>query len=66
MYAIVVTAALGQVPPPLIKVGGRLIMPVGPANTTQHLTVVEKIGLGNTTSRAVGLVRFVPFTRSQN
>jgi protein-L-isoaspartate(D-aspartate) O-methyltransferase len=67
--AIVVTAALGQVPPPLIeqlKVGGRLVMPVGPAYTTQHLTVVEKIGLGNTTTRAVGLVRFVPFTRSQN
>ncbi len=43
--AIIVTAALGQVPPPLIaqlKVGGRLVMPVGPAYTTQHLTVVEK------------------------
>jgi len=46
--AIVVTAALGQVPPPLIeqlKVGGRLVMPVGPAYTTQHLTVVEKPAL---------------------
>jgi protein-L-isoaspartate(D-aspartate) O-methyltransferase len=67
--AIVVTAALGQVPPPLIeqlKVGGRLVMPVGPAYTTQHLTVVKKIGPGNTATRAVGLVRFVPFTRSQN
>jgi protein-L-isoaspartate(D-aspartate) O-methyltransferase len=67
--AIVVTAALGQVPPPLIeqlKVGGRLVMPVGPAYTAQHLTVVEKTGPGNTTTRAVGLVRFVPFTRSQN
>jgi protein-L-isoaspartate(D-aspartate) O-methyltransferase len=66
--AIVVTAALGQVPPPLIeqlKVGGRLAMPVGAAYTTQHLTVVEKIGPGKTTTRAVGLVRFVPFTRSQ-
>jgi protein-L-isoaspartate(D-aspartate) O-methyltransferase len=43
--AIVVTAALGEPPPPLIeqlKVGGRLVMPVGPAYTTQHLTVVEK------------------------
>lgn len=67
--AIVVTAALGQIPPPLIeqlKVGGRLVMPVGPANTTQHLTVVEKIAPDKTTTRAVALVRFVPFTRSQN
>jgi protein-L-isoaspartate(D-aspartate) O-methyltransferase len=67
--AIVVTAALGQVPPPLIeqlKVGGRLVMPVGPAYTTQHLTVVEKIAPGKTTTRAVTLVRFVPFTRSQD
>jgi hypothetical protein len=56
-------------PPPLIeqlKVGGRLVMPVGPAYTTQHLTVVEKIASDKTTTRAVALVRFVPFTRSQN
>jgi protein-L-isoaspartate(D-aspartate) O-methyltransferase len=67
--AIVVTAALGQPPPPLIeqlKVGGRLVMPVGPAYTTQQLTVVEKIAADKTTTRAVALVRFVPFTRSQN
>jgi protein-L-isoaspartate(D-aspartate) O-methyltransferase len=67
--AIVVTAALGAVPPPLIeqlKVGGRLVMPVGPGYTTQHLTVVEKIASDKTTTRAVALVRFVPFTRSQN
>jgi protein-L-isoaspartate(D-aspartate) O-methyltransferase len=41
-------------------------MPVGAANTTQHLTVVEKIASGKTTTRAFALVRFVPFTRSQN
>lgn len=67
--AIVVTAALEQLPPPLIeqlKVGGRLVMPVGPAYTTQHLTVVEKIAPGKTTTRGVALVRFVPLTRSQN
>jgi len=67
--AIVVTAALGEVPPPLIeqlKVGGRLVMPVGPGYTTQHLTVVEKTAPDKTTTRAVVLVRFVPFTRSQN
>jgi protein-L-isoaspartate(D-aspartate) O-methyltransferase len=66
--AVVVTAALGQVPPPLIeqlKVGGRLVMPVGPAYTSQHLTVVEKIAPDKTTTRSVALVRFVPFTRSQ-
>jgi len=67
--AIVVTAALGQVPPPLIeqlKVGGRLVMPVGADYGTQHLTVVEKIAPDKTTTRAVAPVRFVPFTRSQN
>jgi protein-L-isoaspartate(D-aspartate) O-methyltransferase len=67
--AIVVTAALGQLPPPLIeqlKVGGRLIMPVGPVYSTQHLTVVEKIAPDRTTTRAVAPVRFVPFTRSQS
>jgi protein-L-isoaspartate(D-aspartate) O-methyltransferase len=67
--AIVVTAALGELPPPLIeqlKVGGRLVMPVGPVYSTQHLTVVEKIAAGKTSTRAVAPVRFVPFTRSQN
>jgi len=65
--AIIVTAALGHVPAPLIeqlKLGGRLVMPVGPAYTTQQLTVVEKTGPGKTTTRAASLVRFVPFTRS--
>jgi protein-L-isoaspartate(D-aspartate) O-methyltransferase len=67
--AIVVTAALGQVPPPLIeqlKVGGRLVMPVGAEYGTQHLTVVEKIAPDKTTTRAVAPVRFVPFKRSQS
>jgi len=67
--AIVVTAALDQVPPLLIeqlKVGGRLVMPVGPAYTTQQLTVVEKTAPDKTTTRAVTFVRFVPFTRSQD
>src|ERR1700751_827678 len=67
--AIVVTAAPEQPPPALIeqlKVGGRLVMPVGPAYTTQHLTVIEKISLDKTTTRGVALVRFVPLTRSRN
>jgi len=67
--AIIVTAALGHVPPPLIeqlKTGGRLVMPVGAANATQQLSVVEKTAAGKTETRIVGLVRFVPFTRSPN
>ena len=67
--AIVVTAALGHVPPPLIeqlKMGGRLVMPLGPASATQQLTVVEKIAPGETKTRSIIFVRFVPFTRSQD
>ena len=67
--AIIVTAALEHVPPPLIeqlKVGGRLVMPVGPAGAIQQLTVVEKIAPGKTETRTVGLVRFVPFTRPRH
>ncbi|MDT3683897.1 MAG: protein-L-isoaspartate(D-aspartate) O-methyltransferase [Pseudorhodoplanes sp.] len=66
--AIVVTAAASQVPPPLVeqlKVGGRLVMPVGPASAAQQLVVVEKIAPGETTTRSVAVVRFVPFTGPQ-
>jgi protein-L-isoaspartate(D-aspartate) O-methyltransferase len=66
--SIVVTAALPHVPPPLIeqlKVGGRLVMPVGSTYGTQELTVMEKTGPQATKTRSVGLVRFVPFTRSR-
>jgi protein-L-isoaspartate(D-aspartate) O-methyltransferase len=64
--AVIVTAALEHVPPALIeqlKAGGRLVMPVGPARAPQQLTMVEKIALGQTKTRSVMLVRFVPFTR---
>ena len=66
---MIVTAALEHVPPPLIqqlKVGGRLVMPLGPVGAPQQLTVIEKIGPSETRVRAVILVAFVPFTRSQN
>src|SRR5271169_1204676 len=61
--AIIVTAALGQVPLPLIeqlKVGGRLVMPVGPADAIQQLTVVERITQEETKKHIIGPVRFVP------
>jgi protein-L-isoaspartate(D-aspartate) O-methyltransferase len=67
--AVIVTAALGHVPPPLIeqlKVGGRLVMPLGSAQATQELTVVEKVAAGETRMRSITLVRFVPFTRSKD
>jgi Protein-L-isoaspartate(D-aspartate) O-methyltransferase (PCMT) len=65
--AVIVTAALGHVPPPLIeqlKVGGRLIMPLGPADAPQQLTVIEKIAPSETQTRPIILVQFVPLTRS--
>ncbi|WP_405232019.1 protein-L-isoaspartate(D-aspartate) O-methyltransferase [Lentisalinibacter salinarum] len=64
--AIVVTAAPETVPPPLIeqlKVGGRLVIPVGPEGGAQFLEVFEKRPDGSITSRHVLPVRFVPFTR---
>ena len=67
--AMIVTAALGHVPAPLIerlKVGGRLVMPLGPADAPQQLTVTEKIAPGETRMRFIILVQFVPFTRSQD
>jgi protein-L-isoaspartate(D-aspartate) O-methyltransferase len=67
--AMIVTAALDHVPPPLIeqlKVGGRLVMPLGPAHTPQQLTVIEKIAPGETRTRSISLVAFVPFTRSKD
>jgi protein-L-isoaspartate(D-aspartate) O-methyltransferase len=67
--AMIVTAALEHVPPPLIdqlKIGGRLVMPLGPTYAPQQLTVIEKIAPSQTRVRSIILVSFVPFTRSQN
>jgi hypothetical protein len=67
--AVIVTAALGHVPPPLIeqlKVGGRLVMPVGSTLPGQRLTVVEKIAPSETRMRSLIPVAFVPFTRSRD
>jgi protein-L-isoaspartate(D-aspartate) O-methyltransferase len=63
---IVVTAAADHVPPPLVdqlKPGGRMVIPVGGMFATQHLTLVEKTGLGEVRTRQLLPVRFVPFTR---
>jgi protein-L-isoaspartate(D-aspartate) O-methyltransferase len=66
--AIVITAAIGHVPQPLIdqlKVGGRIVLPLGSSSAGQQLSVIEKTAPDKTTSRAVIAVRFVPFTGPQ-
>ena len=67
--AVIVTAALGHVPPPLteqLKVGGRLIMPLGLAYAPQQLTVIEKIAPSERRIHSIIPVKLVPFTRSQD
>lgn len=62
--AIIVTAAASHVPPPLIKQlkpGGRIAIPVG-GSWTQNLLLVEKDLRGDTSSRNLMAVRFVPLT----
>jgi protein-L-isoaspartate(D-aspartate) O-methyltransferase len=64
--AILVTAATGTVPPPLVrqlKPGGRMVVPVGPAYATQALTLVEKDAEGRVRTETLYPVRFVPLTR---
>ncbi len=63
--AVVVTAAAGHVPPPLIrqlKPGGRMVIPVGSRFLTQHLLLLEKSLDGDVTTRQIMPVIFVPLT----
>ena len=65
--AIVVTAAVPQVPPPLLeqlKPGGRMVIPVGAAFLVQELLLIEK--LADRTIRTTSLlpVAFVPLSRT--
>jgi protein-L-isoaspartate(D-aspartate) O-methyltransferase len=63
--AIIVTAAAGHVPPPLVrqlKPGGRMVIPVGHRFMTQYLMLVEKDAAGAVSSRQVLPVAFVPLT----
>ncbi len=62
---VMVTAAADAIPPALIEQlapGGRLVMPLGPREETQWLTVVTKDLDGALTRRVVLAVRFVPLT----
>ena len=64
--AILVTAAPEEPPQPLIdqlKDGGIMIIPVGPEGETQELVEISK-RKGKVSTRNLGAVRFVPFTRN--
>jgi len=61
--AIIVTAAASHIPPPLIKqlkVGGRMIIPVGNQFMLQHLVLVTKDAADNVKIRQILPVKFVP------
>jgi protein-L-isoaspartate(D-aspartate) O-methyltransferase len=63
--AIIVTAAAGHIPPPLVqqlKPGGRMVIPVGSTFMVQQLVLVEKDLDGRLTTRQILPVRFVPLT----
>ncbi len=63
--AIIGTAAAGRVPEPLIeqlKVGGRMILPTGPASGFQYLVLITKNKDGKLSRKKVMPVRFVPMT----
>lgn len=63
--AIVVTAAAEYIPPPLLdqlKIGGKMVIPVGSPFLVQNLVLVEK-QKDSVVTRNLFPVRFVPFTR---
>ena len=65
--AIVVTAAAPYVPPPLLeqlKLGGKMVIPVGSPFRTQNLLLVEKSFAGDIRTRNLLPVRFVPLRRA--
>ncbi|MCP4045640.1 MAG: protein-L-isoaspartate(D-aspartate) O-methyltransferase [Gammaproteobacteria bacterium] len=63
--AIIVTAAISHIPPPLVrqlKPGGVLVIPVGPVFQVQQLSLIRKDPAGVISTRQILPVRFVPFT----
>ena len=63
--AIIITAAVNHIPPPLIKQlkkGGRMILPLGSTVFSQTLTLVTKDQQGELAVEQLGAVAFVPMT----
>lgn len=66
--AIVVTAAPDHIPQPLVeqlKVGARMIIPVGPVGGYQSLWQVTKVSEDEVRTEDLGGVQFVPLTREE-
>jgi protein-L-isoaspartate(D-aspartate) O-methyltransferase len=66
--AIVVTAAPDHVPQPLVqqlKIGGRMVIPVGPVGGYQTLWLVTRVSEEEVRTEDLGGVRFVPLTREE-
>ncbi len=66
---IIVTAAPDHVPQPLLgqlKVGGRMVVPVGPVGGVQTLWQITRAGEDEFISENLGAVRFVPLTREES
>ena len=64
--AIVVTAAPPYVPEALkeqLKIGGKMIIPVGPKRQVKSLKLIEKASPTRFKSRELFLVRFVPMKK---
>jgi protein-L-isoaspartate(D-aspartate) O-methyltransferase len=64
--AILVTAAPDHIPQPLLdqlKPGGRMVIPVGPTHSVQHLKLITKDASGEIQETLLEAVRFVPLTR---
>jgi protein-L-isoaspartate(D-aspartate) O-methyltransferase len=65
---IIVTAGAPHVPQPLVnqlKPGGRMVIPVGPAHSVQHLLLITKARSGAVRRQTIIPVRFVPLTRDR-
>jgi protein-L-isoaspartate(D-aspartate) O-methyltransferase len=63
--AIIVAAESDKLPPALldqVKIGGRIIMPVGPQWANEQLLVITKIGRDSIERCTLGWVMFVPLT----
>jgi protein-L-isoaspartate(D-aspartate) O-methyltransferase len=61
--AILIKEAINHVPPPLLgqlKPGGRMVLPLGPGDGMQMLTVIDKAADGSLHQKSVLPVRFAP------